>query len=118
MAYDGNDPTCLVGEEVNFGWLPIRYRDFYDIPRAVVTDRCGRLYLFDCLFDHSRDDYEEKYEVYLLPEDLRDRLDGMSWTDLRHQGEFIGSVSTNSVEFDQTRRHAIRDTIFREIDLP
>jgi len=37
-------------------WLSIRYRDFYDIPRAVVVEWCDLLYLFDCPFDEEADD--------------------------------------------------------------
>ena len=35
------------------GWIPIRYRDFYDVPRAVVVEFRGKLYLFDSLFDFN-----------------------------------------------------------------
>ena len=48
-------------------WLPIRYRDFYDLPRAVVVEFRDEMYLFDCLFDREIDEYESTYTVYLLP---------------------------------------------------
>jgi hypothetical protein len=31
--------------------LPIRYRDFYDIPRAFVIEHPGETLFFDCSFD-------------------------------------------------------------------
>ena len=96
-------------------WLPIRYRDFYDVPRAVVVEHEGRLYLFDCLFDYDLDDYEDDYTIYLIPEDLRDVIDTMSWTDLGHRSEKVGVVATAFVEFDETKRKAISDQVFERL---
>lgn len=93
-------------------WLPIRCRDFYDIPRAVVVEREGELLLLDCIFDSELDGYEENYTVYKLPPDLREDIDRISWTDLGHRGRRVGSVSTDAVEFDPTKRRAINARIF------
>jgi len=98
---------------MNETWLSMRYRDFYDIPRAVVVDWESTLYLFDCLYDHGLDDFEPTYTVYRLPDELRGSLDHMSWTDLGHRGERVGSVPTRDVEFDPSRRESINATIFR-----
>lgn len=97
-------------------WLPIRYRDFYDVPRAVVVEFRGDLYLFDCLFDHDADDYEPSYSVYRLPPEIGD-IDAISWTDLGHRGERIGSVDVPGVEFDTTRREALNAGVFEELGL-
>lgn len=96
-------------------WLRMRYRDFYDIPRAVVVEWEGTLYLFDCLFDHDLDDYESTYTVYRLPDELRENIDQMTWTDLGHRGERVGSVRTRDVEFDASRRESINPTIFERL---
>jgi hypothetical protein len=92
--------------------LPIRYRDFYDVPRAIVVELDGALYLFDCRFDPELDDYEGQYIVYRLPEDLSDDLERMSWTDLDHRGQRVGAVDVSAVEFDPTRRSSIDARVF------
>jgi hypothetical protein len=45
-------------------WAPIRYRDFYDLPRIFITSYNGQDYLFDCPFDDELDDYPDSYRVY------------------------------------------------------
>ncbi|MBI3437578.1 MAG: hypothetical protein HY054_02795 [Proteobacteria bacterium] len=40
-------------------WLPIRYRDFWDLPRAFSVDYDGKTYFFDCPFNESIDDYQQ-----------------------------------------------------------
>jgi hypothetical protein len=102
------------------GWLTIRYRDFYDFPRAVVVEWHGQLYLFDSPFDLEADDYPDTYEVYQLPTHLRDEIDHISWTDIAHRGLRIGSVPTSAVEFDQSRRHLMNPAVFQlfTIDAP
>jgi hypothetical protein len=99
-------------------WVNIRYRDFYDIPRAIVVEWHNHLYLFDCLYNHDVDDYDPDYSVYELPDEFRDKLDvGMSWTDLGHRGTRIGSVATASVEFDSTKRRVLNAAIFTQLGL-
>jgi len=93
-------------------WPAIRYRDFYDVPRAVVVEWQGSLYLFDCLFDHDVDDYEPAYVVSRVPNELRDRIDEVSWTDLGHRSEHVGVVPTADVEFDATYRRRINPAVF------
>ena len=44
-------------------WNPIRYRDFYDFPRAFVVEHAGELLFFDCLFSDTLDDYGKEYVV-------------------------------------------------------
>jgi hypothetical protein len=96
----------------------MRYRDFYDIPRAIVVEWHGRLYLFDCLYDYDADDYESAYTVYRLPDDIRAQLDEMSWTDLGHRGEKVGSIETAHVEFDKTKRKGLDPAVFDQLGLP
>jgi hypothetical protein len=96
-------------------WLHMRYRDFYDIPRAVVAEWEGALYLLDCAFDPDLDDYEPSYTVYRLPDGLDESLDGMSWTDLGNHGERLGTVPTGDVEFDPSRRELINSLVFQRL---
>jgi hypothetical protein len=97
-------------------WLSIRYRDFYDIPRARVVEWHGHVYLFDSPFDPAIDDYPNSYQVYRLPTQLRDDIDDISWTDLAHRGARIGSVPTSAVEFDQTCRRLMNPTAFQYLE--
>ncbi len=96
-------------------WLPIRYRDFYDVPRAIVVEWRGGLYLFDCLFDDELEDYEPFYNVYLLPDEVKDSIGSMSWTDLGHRGRLIGRVNTGDIELDVTKREALNASVFERL---
>jgi hypothetical protein len=98
--------------------LPIRYRDFYDVPRAIVVEYRGALYLLDSLFDPDINAYETVYTVYRLPDELRERIDDMSWTDLGHRGTRLGSIEVGAVGFDDSRRKAIDEKVFVALGLP
>jgi len=98
-------------------WPAIRYRDFYDIPRAVVVEWRDRLYLFDCLYDYDVDDYDSRFAVFLLPDELKERIDEISWTDLDHLGIRVGSVAVSEVEFDETRRRSLNPAVFDQLEL-
>ena len=93
-------------------WLPMKYRDFYDVPRAFVAEREGQLYFFDCPFDTVADDYPEYFTVYLLPNELAMELDTISWESLASRGHEIGRVPAKSVSFDPTKRRLVNDGIF------
>lgn len=93
-------------------WLPIRYRDFYDIPRAIVVDRRGETYFFDCPFVDERDDYAEDFTVYRLPRSLANNLDSISWEHLSEQGEIVGTVPVIALQLDPSKRSAISEDVF------
>ena len=92
--------------------IPIRYRDFYDIPRAFLVERAGLLYFFDCPFDDGLDEYPDFYRVYRLGPTLSATLDSDSWQDLARRGSLLGELATRHVRFDETRRAAIDDSVF------
>lgn len=85
-------------------WIPFRYRDFYDVPRAILLEYAGTLYFLDCPFSDERDDYRDVYGVYEVPEELRDSLDAASWEDFPGRSRYVGSVPVDEVAFDPTRR--------------
>lgn len=97
------------------GWLPIQYRDFYDIPRMLVVEHANRLYLFDAPFDDGAGEYADQYTVYRLPESSRNTLKRDSWLDLASMGEKIGQVPVTNVELDQSKRRLINDRIFEQL---
>ena len=88
-------------------WVPIRYRDFYDIPHIFVVRYLDRIYLFDGPFDASKDDYADCFQVYLMPDLSESDLSG-DWSSLPSRAEcHLGSVPVSEVTFDKTRRRAI-----------
>ncbi|MBS1790162.1 MAG: hypothetical protein JST85_20730 [Acidobacteria bacterium] len=96
-------------------WTPIRYRDFYDLPRIFITSYNGKNYLFDCPFDDELDDYPESYRVYQLPALSEEELQG-SWEHLpRLAVSLVGVIPVAEVQFDATKRERINVATFREL---
>lgn len=95
-------------------WLPIRYRDFYDVPRAFVVEYEGSLYLFDCPFDSHADEYPPNYSVYRLPSASVGSLEG-SWEGLSIQGRLLRELPVSSVRFDATKRCSVDSDILRTL---
>jgi hypothetical protein len=92
-------------------WLPIRYREFYDIPRLFVIEQGGWFYCFDCRFDDSLDEYPSTYRVYHLDPTLSAAVDADSWEGLASKGIFVGEVETHHVKFDETLRAAVDSSV-------
>jgi len=93
-------------------WTPIRYRDFWDVPRIFFATRRGRLYLFDCQFDEAVEDYPEEYQVFEMPP-LTDVDFAGSWADLwRKAVRKVGDIPVAAVRFDPTRRKEIGAEVF------
>jgi len=90
-------------------WLPIRYREFYDVPRIFVVDAGDARLVFDCPFDDELDDYRSAYRVYRLAPDA-DIPDG-SWIGLTDGAELAGQISVAAVTLDPTRRVAIDSAV-------
>ncbi len=87
--------------------LPIRYRDFYDVPRAILVQYGGALYFFDCPFSDALDEYGDEYSVYRLRQEPSSSLDDASWEGLPGNSEYLGSVPVKAVAIDSTRRRSI-----------
>lgn len=99
------------------GWLSVRYRDFYDLPRLVAVEYHGYIYLFDSEFDDEVDDYVDHFTVYRLPQSALARLDDRSWADLSSAGEEVGRVAVADVEFDGTKRKSLNDSVFERLGI-
>jgi len=98
------------------GWLPIRYyRDFYDIPRAFVVEHVGQHVLFDCPFNDALDGYGDEYTIYRISDEMRERIDQVSWTNLGNQLQLLGVVPTTAVRFDATKRLEISAEVFERL---
>ena len=88
-------------------FVPIQYREFYDVPRIFIVVEGGTSYLFDASFDQALDDYPDSYTVSILPPLRAEELAG-SWSSLPSRAiGYLGSVQVSAVHFDQTRRQAI-----------
>lgn len=95
--------------------IPIRYRDFFDVPRAFVVNHNGSLVLFDCPYDEGIGEYPDHYRVYRLPAELSDTLDAGTWEGLAERGVCVGHVPITLVRFDATRRSSIDDEVFESL---
>jgi hypothetical protein len=94
------------------GRATIKYREFWDVPRIFFVENDERLYLFDCRFDETLDDYPDSYQVFLMPPLTDAELAG-SWADLwRRAVKKVGDVPIPSVRFDPTKRAAIDVDVF------
>ena len=95
---------------MNVRWAPIvAYRDFYDIPHAMVVKWRGASYFVDGPFDDALDDYPRVLRVYRLPTELPD-LTG-SWEGLAAEGQFLGEIAAEVLVFDSTRREMIEGAV-------
>ncbi len=96
-------------------WAPIRYRDFWDVPRIFLVSHNDQDYLFDCPFDEATEDYPDVYHVYVMPS-LSDEDLAESWAELPLKArKHLADVPISNVRFDSTRRQAIDPTIIGEV---
>jgi hypothetical protein len=97
-------------------WLPFKYRDFYDIPRAIIVERDGKYYFFDCPFHPESDEYPAEFTVYRLHPEAASDLESGSWENLAPAGEMLGHVPVDAMEFDSSKRALLNDKVFDIIE--
>lgn len=86
-------------------WLPIRYRDFYDVPRLIVIELDTAIFVLDCPFDETLDEYPDQYLVYRLPLDAKVKLNDLAdWRPVLSGLTSLGSVRLDAVRFDESKR--------------
>jgi hypothetical protein len=94
---------------------PIRYREFWDVPRVFLVAHRGRLFLFDCPFDEAAEDFPEVYRVYVLPPLGEEELAG-SWDKLSARAvSYLGEISIKQVGFDASKRQTIDTALLDEL---
>lgn len=93
-------------------WIPLTYRDFYDVPRAFIVEHAGSVYFFDCPFDDSADEYPGFYWVYQMAQEPSSLTDRVSWEGLAARGKPVGKVPVELVRFDESRRVAVDGQVF------
>ena len=96
-------------------WIPIEYRDFWDVPRIFLARYDGKLFLFDCAFDETTEDFPDFYQVYILP-NLDEKELADSWAHLSSRAiHCFDKVPIERIRFDPTRRREIDSTILDEL---
>jgi len=97
-------------------WAPIKYREFYDVPRIFAVEIDNDNYLFDCIFDDVRDEYSDSYTVYLLSERLAPLVDTlMDWTNLGSEAVEVSRVHVGDVIFDDSKRKLVNVDELRKV---
>lgn len=81
-------------------WLHAEYRDFYDMPRAMVCRNETGTYYFLSSFDPENDAYSSHYEVYRIPEMQESELCS-SWFGLETRAlERLPDIPVRDFPFD------------------
>ena len=90
-------------------WRPIAYREFYDVPRAIIISDESRNYLLTSLFVEALDEYRDNYDIYEMPKLSDEEVKG-PWLKFEQRAiRHLGHVPVKEVSFDASKR--------REIDL-
>jgi hypothetical protein len=102
-------------EESTPRWVSFIYRGFYNVPLSILFEESGHLYLLDCTFDESLDEYPDDYQVFELPYALLSNLP-TDWGELpalavRH----LGVVPVTSVRLDETRRKKLDGSVLENV---
>jgi hypothetical protein len=93
----------------------IRYREFYDVPRAFLVRYKQRFFFFESLFSEQFDDYLQTYDVYLMPELTVEEIDG-SWEQLGQKAICkVCEIPVIDVKFDSTHRKEIHTELLEKL---
>lgn len=96
-------------------WAPIRYREFWDVPRIFLVHYQGKWFLFDCPFDETSEDFPDSYRVYLIPEPSEEELAG-SWDKLHEKATHCsGEVPLARIHFDPSKRREIDASVLDDL---
>jgi hypothetical protein len=91
----------------------VAYKDFHDVPRLVLVANAAedKFYVLDAGFDDAIDNDSAIYTIHDVGSDLGEATASFE----RHAGESldspaIGCIPVEHVEFDETRRAALKLT--------
>jgi len=91
-------------------YIPIKYREFYDIPRLFIVRYCENTFLFVCEFDEYIDDYSNQYNIYKLKQIDNEIMNG-DWNTLYNKHiKILGNAYVNEICFDETKRKGIEES--------
>ena len=87
-------------------WMSIeRYRDFYDVPRLMLTsDDGGEYWIFDCPFDDAQDEYPSTYRVFSVGKNFQGAIDRFNSSGEWNKVSPVAEVEVQTLLFDDTRR--------------
>jgi hypothetical protein len=78
----------------------VHYRDFWDFPKIFLVSYKHSLFLFDCKFNVETEDFEDEYNVYIMPLLEEEAIAG-SWSRLPERAiKNLGVVPVNEIKFD------------------
>jgi len=97
-------------------WLPIEWRDFYDVPRLFVVTLGEEAVVFESRFDDERDDYDDHYDAYVLPVTKVPPWPE-SWEQLTAQAKKVGRVPVKAVRFDASRRQSVSADLLAAVEI-
>ena len=88
--------------------IPITYGEFYDVPRMIRFQFGGEWYFMRSYFNEEQDDYNDFYDVYLLPFHSEDEFKSNPnyWMNLS-KALHLGRMPVDEVGLDETRRRSI-----------
>jgi hypothetical protein len=93
--------------------IPFSCGDFYDVPRMIQFELGGRWYFLRSYFLAERDDYDDGYEVYLLPHKTAAEIEAnpIYWIELSG-AVHLGRIPVADVGLDASRRQHLDGEVF------
>jgi hypothetical protein len=90
------------------GRIPFVYGEFHDVPRQIRFHFDGKWYFLRSYFVEERDDYDDAYDVYLLPHRTAAEIeaDPLYWMTLSN-AMHLGRIPITELRLDQTRRQTL-----------
>ena len=100
---------------VSKNWTPMRYREFWDVPRIFLVPYQGIWFLFECPLDEAVEDFRDSYRLYVIPQGSEEELAG-SWDRLHEKAtQYSGEVAVAQVHFDSSKRREIETKILDDL---
>lgn len=95
--------------------IPITYGEFYDVPRMIAFHIDREWYFMRSYFNEEADDYNDFYDVYLLPFQSEDEFKSNPnyWMNLSN-ALHLGRMPIDAVGLDETRRRTIDAAAMQE----
>lgn len=95
--------------------IPFTYGEFYDVPRMIRFEFGRRWYFLRSFFVDERDDYDDTYDVYLLPHHTAAEIeaDPHYWMEL-DRAKHLGRIPIATVGLDETRRQSIDGLVMEQ----
>ena len=94
--------------------VKIFYSGFYDFPLGFAASYENVQYLFYREWDEELDDYEDEYEVFILP-NLSEGEIRKGWALAREKAKPFGKIPVKQVVFDSTHRLTVDTVTFDRI---